>query len=74
MSDASFRCRLRCLPPPPPHLFFLQHVSLAKDLHGIDVTRIFLLHQTHLEENITVLIVYRQTIDQWKTHSLVIWK
>lgn len=40
-------------PSSPPssqrHLFLLQHVSFSKDLHGINVTRVFLLHQAHLK-------------------------
>lgn len=30
------------------HLLFFQHVGLAQDLHGVHVTRVFLLDQTHL--------------------------
>lgn len=32
------------------HLLFLEHVRLSEDLHGVHVTRVFLLHEAHLAE------------------------
>lgn len=33
------------------YLFLFKHVSFPEDLHGIDMTSVFLLHQTNLEVN-----------------------
>lgn len=49
-------CGGRCMLSPTPlgvsHLFLLQHVCLAQDLHGVHVTRVFLLHQSHLRRRL----------------------
>lgn len=34
---------------PRSHLLLLQHVSFAKDFHGVDMARVFLLYQADLE-------------------------
>lgn len=40
-------------------LFFLQHVGLPQNLHGVNVPRVFLLHQTDLRETTSQLISRR---------------
>lgn len=37
---------------PVAHLFFLKHISFAEDLHSINMTGVFLLHQAYLQVEI----------------------
>lgn len=49
----------------PSHLFFLQHVSFAEDLHCIDMTGVFFLYQTNLKANTAMLIPDKVSINDF---------
>lgn len=44
------------------YLFFLQHVGFSQNLHGVNVSCVFFLHQTHLKE--TAVTFHRSVNEQ----------